>query len=641
MLISSTHLRDFFNEDISTLEISKKLFQLGHENEVHGDLIDIEITPNRGDCLSLKGIARELSVFYDINLEREIFESDLPGLSLDFNNMETTKCPKISFIHLEIEGEPKTYKPYLNNYFRDLSIKKNNFLTDVSNYLSYEIGQPSHCYDFQKIGKKFTLKEINYKKDFQCLTDKKICLSGTNLVFLKNDLPVNLAGVMGGASTACSSDTKSVLIEFAYFNPEAIIGKSIKYDLNSEAGYKFERGTDPDQIDYAIRRFIKIVQDHVPIKSLSLFNENNINSKLKSVEYNLDKIKKILGFDISNKDFNNYLDKLGFKINESEILIPSFRHDISTNNDIAEEIARLIGFDNLPTKEIVIPKIETSKEDLDDKIRSFLVEKGFNEVINYPFSYQGDDKSIKIDNPLEKQKKYLRKTITESLIKNVLSNERRQQDSCKFFEISDIYALNGVNNEFEMKKRLALIVSGRKGKNHLDFGTFMDKSFIKSIFEELTTDFRFDIDEISRKDLDSKIKYPMFSMEIDIKQLENLFENFTPKSYPSIKEIMFKKVSEFPLIKRDLSFQISDKKRTGDLVGFIENYNNNILKETFIFDFYSDESKNLIKIGFRFIFQSHERTLTDSEVDNVIDDIVKSSLNIKDIELPGYKLKND
>ena len=636
MLISSTHLKDFFNEDISTEEISKKLFQLGHENEINGDLIDFEITPNRGDCLSLKGIARELNVFYDISLDKEIFEGELPDLNLEFKNLEKDQCPKISFMHLEIDGEVKNYKPYFENYFKDLSIKKNNFFTDVSNYLSYEIGQPSHCYDFQKIGKRFELKEINYKKDFHCLTDKEIELSGANLVFLKNGLPINLAGVMGDLSTACNKNTKSVLVEFAYFIPEAVIGKSIKYDLNSEAGYKFERGTDPDQINYAIRRFIKIVEDHVSIKNLSLFNENHTENKLKSVEYNLNKVNKILGFDISTEEFNNYLHKLGFGLGNSEILIPSFRHDISSNNDIAEEVARLVGFDNLPIKNINIPKTVTPKANLDDKIRSFLIEKDFNEVINYPFSWEGDEKSIEIDNPLDKQKKFLRKSITESLIQNVLSNERRQQDSCKFFEISNIYFLNGANNKFEMRKHLALIVSGRKGKNFLDFSTFMDEAYIGSIFKELDTDFKFDINEVSRSMLDSKIKYPMFSMEIDIEQLENVFEEFIPNSIPSIKNIKFETISEFPLIKRDLSFQIFKSNKINDLVCFIENYNNNLLKETFMFDFYNDGSKNLVKIGFRFVFQSYKGTLTDSEVDNVIDDIVKSALKIKGVELPGY-----
>ena len=126
-----------------------------------------------------------------------------------------------------------------------------------------------------------------------------------------------------------------------------------------------------------------------------------------------------------------------------------------------------------------------------------------------------------------------------------------------------------------------------------------------------------------------------------MEQLEEMFEDFSLERYPSVKEIKFKKVSEFPLIRRDLSFQTSHKERIDDLVRLIENYDNDILKETFMFDFYNDESKNLIKIGFRFIFQSSERTLTDSEVDNIIDDIVKSSFDIGDIKLPGYKVKND
>ena len=161
MKIAYPHLLNFLKEKPSLGELSEKLLQLGHEHEIEGDIIDLEITPNRGDCLSLKGIARDLNYFYKAELDRDSYEGDIPKLDFSFQNKAKDLCPNISFIEIEINGQVSGYKPYLEDYFKDLTINKNNFFTDVSNYLAYETGQPTHSYDASKINETFVLEKRN------------------------------------------------------------------------------------------------------------------------------------------------------------------------------------------------------------------------------------------------------------------------------------------------------------------------------------------------------------------------------------------------------------------------------------------------------------------------------------------------
>ena len=193
------------------------------------------------------------------------------------------------------------YKDYLESYFSTFKINKNNFFTDISNYIAYEMGQPTHCYDNSLIngGIQFTSDIIN--EDFETLLDKTITLQGTNCFFRANNEVINLAGVMGGKSTACNKDTKSVLIECAYFKPESIIGTAQKYNLHSDASYKFERGVDPDIQEKALRRFIKIVSEHTTIKDIKFKNFSSKESLLKKIKFDHERIQNILGTEIQKK----------------------------------------------------------------------------------------------------------------------------------------------------------------------------------------------------------------------------------------------------------------------------------------------------------------------------------------------------
>ena len=634
MKIAYRHLLENIIEKPSIKEISDCLFQLGHEHEIEENIFDMEFTPNRGDCLSINGLLRDLSVFYNVNTNQETYNDNLNQLDIDFENLSEDICPQISFLKLEIDNIPNKYKGYLNDYFKDLNLNKNNFFTDISNYISYENGQPTHCYDADKINGKILFKESHTDQEFKTLLGKKIYLTGKNHVFLLNDKVINLAGVVGGKETSCSSDTKTVLVECAFFKPEAIIGKSVKYDIQSEASHKFERFVDPECQDKTLRRFIKIVEEHTNIKDMSLITYNYKKNKVTKIPVKTNVINQIIGTNISKDEYLTYLSKLGFVVNDENIEVPSYRSDIETQNDLAEEIARVIGYDNISRNEITIPKGKTSNiYDIENKLRFFLLDHGFYEVINSPFVGSGSSNSIRVDNPLDSNKKFLRSNLTESLLENLLFNERRQKDSIKLFEISDIYNIK--DNKINVSRKLAFIASGRAGHNYRDFSKKISKKYLDSLFKESLPSENFDFKVLSRESLNTKVKNEIISCEVDIVNFSTDVLSYSEISKSPESFIEYSPISDLPKSIRDLSFSIKDFTELDKFKEYILEFKHDLLKEVFIFDYFNNKQNAEIKIGFRFVFQSTDSTITETQVNDIINDIIEHTNDIDGINIPG------
>lgn len=624
-------LLNFLKEQPSKEDLSKKLFQLGHEHEIDGDIFDMEITPNRGDCLSLIGLSRDLNNFYLNKEPYEIYDKDIGTLDLNFTNLSTNSCPKISFLEIEIDDIVLPYKPYLENYFLKLGNNKTNFFTDISNYVSYERGLPTHCFDKKFITQDLVFSNRSCKDSFKTLLGNEIALEGKNCVFTIGEEIVSLAGVMGGESTACSSNTKKVLVECAYFNPEEIIGKTIKYNLKSDAAYKFERGVDIASQEKVLRRFISIVQDHVSIKNLSIKTFVGSEPKEKYLPIKTEKVNKILGTKITKEEYISYLKNLGFEVG-NKIKIPFFRHDITSQNDLSEEIARLIGYNNIDSTPLVLNTDLKQEKNRVSKIEDFFIENGFSEVINFPFTEKDEKKSILIKNPLDSNRKYMRTSLKDSLIQNLLYNERRQKDTIKIFEISDVYSRNSsISNE----KKLGLIVSGRRGNNFNDFSKNLDYEYLNEILNQLHCGSLFEIIEIPRAELDSKRKEKIFYAEITINQIPETFFNGTELSRSPINFIKYSPISEFPSSTRDFSFSIRKPDKYNEVVNFIDNFNHENLKDSFIFDYFINPKSGEIKVGVRLIFQSTLKTLSDTEIKNAVDFILKPIMELDDVTIPG------
>jgi len=633
MKIAYSHLVQYMPENPTIGQISDSLFQLGHEHEIEGNILDMEFTPNRGDCLSINGLLRDLAVFYSIDLNQEIYNERLNELNIDFENQSEEICPKISFLKLEIDKVPELYNNSLEDYFSDLNLSKNNFFTDVSNYLSYETGQPTHCYDADTINEKLIFHEIEKQEEFETLLDKKITLKGKNAVFSLNNKVINLAGIIGCKNTACSTHTKTALVECAYFKPEAIIGKSVKYDIKSEASYKFERGVDKDSQEKVLRRFIQVVSEHANIKEMSIVSYNYKENQDIKIAVNVNKINQIIGININENDYLNYLTKLGFAIEENFIKVPSFRSDIKTQNDLAEEVARVIGYDNISRAEINVPKNENRNyKDIENKLRYFLLDHGFYEVINSPFVGITAKEAIKVDNPLDSNRAFLRKNLTDSLVENLLFNERRQKDSVKLFEISDIYSSkNGIHKN----RMLSIVASGRVGLNYQDFSKKIDTKYLTEMFQEILPNEFFDFQILSRDSLDTKIKSEIITLEVNIERFSADILSYREASKSPESFAQFNPISDLPISTKDLSYSIKDFSKIRELENLFLSYQSDIFKNIFIFDYFYNEKSQEVKIGFRIVFQSKETTLTAAQIELAYNDLIDQSLKIDGISIPG------
>lgn len=635
MKLDYKKLSDFFVERPPIKNLSNKLFQLGHEHEIHDQIFDMELTPNRGDCLSLLGLARDLNVFFPNSKDRDIYSKKIPKLEFDFENISPNSCHRISFLEIEVDLVPKKYKSYLNDYFDVLKINRNNFFSDVSNYLSYEMGHPTHCYDKEKITDKLIFTEEQVNEKFKTLLGTEILLSGQNCVFKMGNEVINLAGIIGGDSTSCNIKTKKVLVECAYFNPESIMGKALKYNVTSDAAHKFERGVDMLAQEIVLRRFIKIVEDHTNIKNLKLKTLDYSQYKPQYVKTSVEKINKILGTNIDNKAFIEYLEKLNFFMNEGMIEVPSYRHDIKNCNDIAEEIARIIGYDNIESKAIELPSINKPKQSKVNTLRTFMQTHRFSEVINFPFTNNKSVSSIKIDNPLDSGKSYLRTSLRQSLINNLIYNERRQNDSIKLYEISDIYFKE---NDTKHETKIGIIASGRQGHSYINFSKKIDKQFFENIFNSISSDLKFNILEIPRSEIDTKIKDKIFYIEANILDID--FDSIQIPSKFSFRKtnfIKYEEISSMPSSSRDISFSVEKPESLKELFDIINNFRSSNLKKSFCFDFFVNPKKSVIKVGFRFIFQSKAHSLNDKEVEKEIKVLIEKTLRLDGIKIPGLE----
>ena len=643
MKIVYSHLLNLLEQQPKLKELSDLLFQLGHEHEIDGEVLDMEITPNRGDCLSLRGLARDLNYFYKA---KELPKSDmiLPALELQFDNKAQDVCPNISFMQIEIEQVPTEYEPYLEAYFADLGIKKNNFFTDISNYLAYESGQPTHCFDQNTMQGHFSLAKKKLKTKFKTLLDTEIELTEENLVFSLDDAVISLAGIMGGASTACSADTTKVLVECAYFQPEEILGKARKYNLSSEAAYKFERGVDYLCQEEVLRRFLQIVSEHTEVMSVALYKEQN-KTTLAEVPYYCNKLNAVVGIDISQQEQMAYLSALGFEAGEN-ITVPAHRSDVDQLNDLAEEVTRMIGYNNIPSQVLALPIMaKQHKRSFEDLVSRYLINQGCFEVINNPFTDFVGKEAIPVDNPLDKQRAMLRTCLMNSIRTNIAYNQNRQKDSIKFFEFSDIYKTSGT------ERRFALAISGRVNKNAKEFNAQLDYAYLKGLVNsicndilklqptyELTNKRGYDFYEslslngiaigglgkVSKDTIESKVKTPVFACELTIDNLTVPNNQFTP-------------TSDFPASYRDLSFSLSDLDEVGTLTKLVDDASNDndLITESFIFDFFQNKKLNLLKLGFRFKFQAKNKSLTDEEIDQIMDKLISDSLALDGISIEG------
>jgi phenylalanyl-tRNA synthetase beta chain len=611
-------------DDHSGIFILNETYKIGESLSKYLDadmVIEAEITTNRGDCLSHRGLAREISAFTSKPLkkeENEIEKGGAPNLEIEIEDQGG--CPR--YFAQEIDKVKIGSSPdFLVNRLNHLDVKSINNLVDITNYIMFDLGHPLHVFDADKIvGNKIVIRRARKNEEITLLDGKTVKLETSDLVIADRDKALALAGIMGGLETGATQSTRRIILEAAEFKPSIIRKTSKRLGIVSEASYRFERGIDSNGILAALNKASKMTRDYAGGEIQGSYAFAGVPYQEEKIELQSEKINRLLGLQLSNQEIEEILIRLGFKISNNWLTIPSWRHDIESWQDLAEEVGRIYGLEKLPR--IKLPKAKTPPKSIyyaKEYLKDLLVGDGFIEVKNYPFLSQADVESTEIEvgdllevsNPVQRENKYLRNSLGPALLKNVARNGAF--DPILLFEIGNVFT-----KERETV-HLGLVVSG-KGAGQLI------KNGQKLLSSKLQTS-EIQIKKIDREELKRlKIRKPeVYLIEVS---LDRLFSNFKPNDQEielklEDKKINFKPISKFPLVTRDLAFIVNNKTDSAEIEEEIVN-TSELINHVELFDEFSSDKfgQNKKNVAFHIFMQHPDMTLTDEKASQIINEII-------------------
>jgi phenylalanyl-tRNA synthetase beta chain len=639
-------------------------------------VLEIGITPNRPDALSHVGIARELSaltkkkfVFPKIDFD-EVEDRIEKYLKVEIEN--EIDCPRYCarmVRNVKVKESPQ----WLKNYLTNVGIRPINNIVDVSNFVMLELGQPLHTFDARLIeGGKIIVKNADENEKFVTLDGKERILDSSMLMICDAVKKIAIAGVMGGANSEISENTKDVIIESAYFNPKSIRRTSKKLGLSTESSYRFERGVDYKNTLVAANRAAQLIAELAGGEIIGGYiDENPVKFDDVEVELRVSRTNKILGIELTRDEIVDILQRLNIQVQKSngDILIctiPSFRPDLTREIDLIEEVARIYGYDKIPGDsrinfEISIEKIQPRFE---DKIREILTGYGLYEVMNNTLLSEDEAhfdnlKSVKILNPISQELSHLRTSLIPGLLKTVSLNHRFSEFDLQLYEIGRVMIAKkedvvGVDDYVELEK-LGICLTGKLiDKNWKENAIVSDIFYLKGIVEAL-------LEKLSLDNINFTSYYAsenaFYSIEIKVfigktyigslyKMTEDYLKKFDIEKPVYIAEfdlgllktlpkssIVFKKLSNYPKVERDISFFVDNDIAYEKIEKVIWSAADRLLVNVYLFDLYFDPKKSDKKsLAIRLEFQSYEKTLTAEEVEarvNKITSSLEKELNIQ------------
>ena len=661
MQFSENWLKEFIDINISTEELCEQLTMLGlevdgyekYKSKITGDdsIIKLDITPNRGDCFSILGIARELSALNGLKIklpaEEKINETIESQIDVDICN----ESPRYVGRYVEGVDLKKKVSPLIIERLKLSDVRSIDPIVDITNYVLLETGQPLHAFDAKKIPNGLGVRLAKDKEEIELLDEQTLKLSRDCLVITDKSDPVALAGIMGGLDSGISSSTKSIYLESAFFKPEIIRGKARRYGLQTDASVRFERGVDYQLQSLAIQRASQLIMnfmdcDFAPIQT---FEIKKSIPKQKKISLDIQNVRKSLGVDIKDSEVKRILKSLGMKIELTKsdgkvlVCIPSWRFDISIEVDLVEEVARLIGYDKLPSSSLRSSNRKTV-DSLNHNLISSLVSLGYNEVITYSFVdekeallFEEKDKMLFVQNPISQNMSVMRTSLLPGLLNTFSYNFNHGEESVKLFEIGSTF-LKG--KKITQKEKLAGLVSGKVSDIHwCDENRAFDFFDIKGDLEVLLNqDYSFTNGKLpflhpgKTALITTKNKEigfvgalsPNISNSLDLKQDIYYFE-LSLDSLPQPHVRKYSKYSKFPIAQRDLAFLVDEQLPVSVILELAKKKAGKNLKEINLFDVYQGKGipENKKSIAFSLFWQSMKGTLTDEEVDLIVEDISK------------------
>ncbi|PKM93024.1 MAG: phenylalanine--tRNA ligase subunit beta [Elusimicrobia bacterium HGW-Elusimicrobia-4] len=627
--------------------------------------IETEVTINRGDCLSVFGIAREISAVFNKIIKKEIKDYSIKpknifpveisaegGSASGGKNPE--KCPRYTgFIikNITVGPSPKWIIDRLTN----CGLRPINNVVDITNYILLEYGQPLHAFDIAQLKNKIIVRNAKKGEKILALDNNEYSLDDEMLVIADEDVPVAIAGVIGGTSTSVTDATKNIFLEAAYFDPISIRKTSRKLAISTDSSYRFIRGIDAKNVSniamLAAEMIRKICGGEIVEGAVDIYP--NPSEPIK-IELDINRVNKILGAEISIDEIKNILSRLGFIYSllptpySLSVTVPSHRNDVKDEIDLVEEIARIYGYNNIKTSDKISYRTNISAADkteqIIDRIKDVAVSAGFFETVSYNFISKEDLLKLKlkeseweIKNPVSMEEPFLTTSLIPQLIQNAIRNFNRGKNDIKFFEIGRVF----------LEKEQTFFsgcVSGCetgwwKGKPS-PIGFYFLKGFIETVFTEIgISDYRFEKNafEMFHKNQSVKIKIsdktvghfgllaPDIKNEMDLKTdlyvfeivLDELadFTDFGKKYVP---------VPKYPSVERDLAVEVSQNFSADEITGVIKKEGDDILSEIKLFDFYEGVQikEGHKSLAFNMTFIRKDRTLKDEEVNTAIKKII-------------------
>ncbi len=620
-------------------------------------IFDIAITPNRPDALSHIGIARDLAALFDRELKTPQFELEeseteaVDAASIEIENSDA--CPRYSariVKNVKVKESPE----WLKEKLKAVGLRPINNIVDITNFVLYEIGQPLHAFDLDYLaGNKIIVKNAEDGEKFVTLDSKERELKSNNLMICDAEKPVAVAGVMGGENSEVTEQTKDVLIESAYFDASSIRKTAKQLGLQTDASYRFERGTNPDITIWAAERAASLMAelaDGEILKGTIDVYPKPIQRKVVKLRY--ERINKILGYEVAPETVRFIMKKLDFvlAIEEKDYMmveVPLFRPDIEREIDLIEEVARIYGYDKIPevSKVNVTLQRKVDQTKGKEKAREIFVALGYNEIITN--SLLNDKlaamfgKPIKLMNPQSSEMTHPRPSLLPGMLQTISRNIKVKEENLKLYEIGHIFNLK--NNEiksfedFEENESLLFAISGYKSEkewftNPVKFDIFDLKGdlelFAEKMFPGGNIRYEYKNSEFGFYDYGIVLKVNNIVIgqggklkdnilkEFDIKQEVFTFETNLSNLFES-KKRSFKPLLKYPKVYRDMAFVIDKDIDSLEIVNAVKKGSGKLLKKIKIFDIFENKSlgENKKSVAFKLEYFDEGRTLTEEEVD--------------------------
>lgn len=625
------------------------------------NVIDISITPNRGDCFSIRGIAREIAVINQLQMNEP-----------DIKSVDATIADEKKVV-ISTEGAPR----YLGRVIKNVNVKAatpewmeqalgrsgirtHSILVDVTNYVLMELGQPMHAFDLAKIEGTVHVRQAQPQEKLQLLNDQEVELQEDIMVIADDQKALAIAGIMGGLASSVTDDTTDIFLESAFFAPLAIAGRARRFGLHTDSSQRYERGVDFELPLIAMNRASQLIQELAggEFGPITVAEKSEILPKREAIELKQAQVDQLLGYQLTADFIADALTRLGCEVTvkaegEWNVVPPSHRYDMAIYQDLIEEVARIDGYDNiqisLPSMDVQLAKYQDRFEIAE--LRQTIVTLGYQEAISFSFADAKLEKQLNpqvnplmLANPISSDLAAMRSTLLSSLIPCVQYNLNRQQSRVRFFELGLRFDYQDAKSIQDLKQipTLALVAVGSQQPESwhvkpqpMDFFDF------KGEIEEILAAGRVKVEYVRSERAwlhpgqsaeilvdGQSIGYlgrlhPSLENELDLSTtwVAELDQTAVLQSYVS----NFTELSRFPSIRRDIALLISDNINVRDIQQLIEKTGGELLDSTWLFDVYTGQGVEEGKrsLAFALLWQHPSRTLEDAEIKSGMDNIIQ------------------